>query len=841
MQFSLVLGCGLITLCVGAKFGCTPTTDSKGHGLGVVQGPDLNKDWCSNMESHDTVDKIMDKCELFCGAGRVPFLVGIPTYGFALGEIDQICLPDADQNLENEASSTVMTYDPTTMQNCKAWGQALNRIKRRTADFVAALDNMTYAELVFRACIHDSVAKLSDAVGSPETKETIMMAESDTERMPTYLQVVNSHLKDILSDGECRRDLRAAMSRLQEAGKTLKKSMDDNLPSVRNYFKMCDKMFVATGTSNEYLLDVCNVISPNCLSPEDDNSKHVGCCCGTVPLTDNYNIQWSGRRLSDNAGSDESEEGEKMVDVCGAASKSFNPDKATKMATLKKTAAGRNILSNYETALKESYPDYKTCGNRRLAGSLQDAAEDVRLGARSRSSIEKVSRRLKKLTTCEPQRATLQGLNETLRAAFWKDTETDYCSKVTDTNGLMETCETFCGKNSVPLLLGGTTFGFNQSSMDSVCISPGEPVELGSRTVAQCHKDAKSLHAVRVKSAKFIADLAILEARKLEFTAEIMDTVKRMTDDIKAQAAGRIDDAEVGAKINALRDLLNELTSELTSGSVGSGARFHLSQATDSLGKSSNELQDELDKAIPALDDLLNKCDRLFTGIGSEQEYLLDLCSQTSTTCIEKNTARHAGCCCGYMPLLALGSQNTPVDTIPGLSGSLLDFDAETPRARVAARRLETSTLVFHTCAESEKDSEIQVNEAEANVKELGYEYLLADAEAALKAKYPDHYSCPLPEFTCETQTGGTCGFMGGCHGSRNAECRDGKCVCGGGRCVAPSSPGRCISRADAEEEHANNMIETSFANIQRPTLLMFLLGTAVCIGWFTPHSQVMG
>merc|ERR1712187_171476 len=238
-----------------------------------------------------------------------------------------------------------------------------------------------------------------------------------------------------------------------------------------------------------------------------------------------------------------------------------------------------------------------------------------------------------------------------------------------------------------------------------------------------------------------------------------------------------------------------------------------------------------------ALDDLLNNCDRLFTGIGSDQEYLLDLCSQTSTTCIEKENARHAGCCCGYMPLLALGSQDTPVHTIPGLSGSLRDDDAEIPRARVAARRLETITPVFHTCAQSEKDSQTEVKEAEANVKQLGYDYLLTDEKAALHAKYPDYYSCPS-QFTCEIQTGGTCTFLGGCDESRNAECRDGKCVCASGSCVAPSDPGKCISEAAAQEEHEKNVV--SVAHFQRPALLLTLFGTAMCISWFAPQSHAM-
>lgn len=818
----LVVGCVFVTLSEGAKFGCTSTTDSKNHGLKVIQDPDVNKDFCESLETHNTVENIMGKCELFCGQGTVPFMVGIPTHGFPLGDIDQICLPG------NDTSSAVMTFDPTGLRNCKSWASALNRIKMRTAEFVAALDNMTYAELIFRSCIEEAVTKLTEAVASPETKETIMMVSKESDMMPTYVDLINAHLSELLSDGKCRRDLRAAMTRLKVAGETLKDAMDNYLPSVRKYFNSCDRMLVATGTSNEYLLDVCNVRSPNCLAPDDVDSKHVACCCGVVPVTGKYSIENTNRRLSD-------AEPEALVDVCGEASASFKSDKATKTQILQQTSYGKKVLSEYEAALKNSYPDFSACDKRRLVGVSSGVSQDLEDASKSDGSdipLGKRSRRLQKLTGCEPQRATLQGTSETLRAAFWKDTETDYCSKLTDADGLMNTCKAFCGRNSVPLLMGSTAFGFNQSGMDSVCLEPGEPVSLASDTVDKCHKDANSLLAVQTKSAKFIADLNVLEARKVEFEAGIKATVKRMTKDIKDKAADKINDAEVGKKIDALQTLLKDLTSELTSGSVSSGARFHLTKAADSLGKSSDELQAQLDVALPALEDLLTNCDRLFTGIGSEQEYLLDLCSQTSTMCIEKDTGRHAGCCCGYMPLLALGFQNVPVHTIPGLSGSLReDPGAEIPRARVAARRLKTSEPVFHTCAESELLSKDQVDEAEANVKELGFDYLFTDVKVAKSAKYPEYYTCPTSDTsTCAKNTGGTCNFLSGCDESRNAECRDGKCVCGGDACVDATDNGRCCSGPSCVKE-----MKMGSAKFQRPTVLVSLLGVAGCLTWCIP------
>ena len=52
------------------------------------------------------------------------------------------------------------------------------------------------------------------------------------------------------------------------------------------------------------------------------------------------------------------------------------------------------------------------------------------------------------------------------------------------------------------------------------------------------------------------------------------------------------------------------------------------------------------------------------------REYLLDLCSQTSTACVEDSLGRHAGCCCGYSPLIALGANTIPTATIDGIANS---------------------------------------------------------------------------------------------------------------------------------------------------------------------------
>merc|ERR1719401_51905 len=200
--------------------------------------------------------------------------------------------------------------------------------------------------------------------------------------------------------------------------------------------------------------------------------------------------------------------------------------------------------------------------------------------------------------------------------------------------------------------------------MESACGVSGDLVQVDSVQVSRCHDHTKALRAVQVKTAAFKAKLDVLAAEKIRFEASISDTVKEMTEKIKEKADTVIERAEVGKKIYALQKLLEETAAPLTSSAAGAGAKPFLNDAINAVKTAGGELSDSLDGALTGVGELLTKCNRLFTGVGPEKEYLLDMCSQTSATCTEKETGRHAGCCCGYLPLLALG-KDPATHTIP--------------------------------------------------------------------------------------------------------------------------------------------------------------------------------
>merc|ERR550539_969680 len=149
----------------------------------------------------------------------------------------------------------------------------------------------------------------------------MMNVKTTAELLPTYMALVQAHLHEFLSDGKLKSDLMSAVSVLADAGSALQSTLVVHLDSVKQYFNKCSVPLLATGSANEYMIDLCNQMTPNCLAPDDVDAKHVGCCCGAVPLTGSFGLsgESASRRLAEDVES---------VDICGEASSLVKEDKA---------------------------------------------------------------------------------------------------------------------------------------------------------------------------------------------------------------------------------------------------------------------------------------------------------------------------------------------------------------------------------------------------------------------------------------------------------------------------------------------------------------------------------
>ncbi|CAK9059246.1 unnamed protein product, partial [Durusdinium trenchii] len=308
------------------KFSCTSTTDTKGVGLDVLQTETTNTDFCSEMPTTDTVGELVDSCAAFCGGGNIPLLVGIPSYGFSHSDIDKVCLAD---------DNSLAQYNASHMNNCRAWSQALQLINTRAAGLVAALENMTMAQLNFKAGIALKSKELAATMASDQTKDRLLSVTS-SQTASEYRTILEAGVSDFLSSGKYRRDLQDTMEVLRNAGRTLDAALSSNLPQLRKFVDLCGDLLVSTGGTFGITGET-----------------------GTPPQNS------TGRRLQTAGG---------PVDVCAEAEVVFKDDKSQRYAELQSTAEGNQLLQAHLSALATAYPDFYSESNCRSSRRL-DAAE----------------------------------------------------------------------------------------------------------------------------------------------------------------------------------------------------------------------------------------------------------------------------------------------------------------------------------------------------------------------------------------------------------------------------------------------------------------------------------
>lgn len=771
------ISCLLLCTYAGAqRFGCTPTVDTKSKGLKVFQTATTNTDFCSNVETTDSIGELVDTCSAFCGNGNIPLLVGIPSFGFSHADIDNVCL--ADEN-------SLAQYNPTRMNDCQMWSQALRLIQTRAAGLVAALENMTMAQLNFRSGIAIKSKELA-ATMSSETVKYQMSDATSSQKAPTYRSILVEGVQDFLASGRYRRDLEDTMQVVRNAGRNLDSVLTSNLPQLSKFVEQCGDLLVSTGPSNEYLLDICIQTGAVCLG--DAEAQHIGCCCSTIPLGGTFGITGEtganqqanfSRRLQTING---------PVDVCAEAEVLFGPEQARRQTELGTSIEGTALLEAHLAATKEAYPDFfstSNCRSRRLESYESEQISEAELPRNAASRNLKLDG-----LTCSPPKATMGDTD--YKAAFWAETEENYCGDILPASGtamrdedLSDICKSFCGDETVPLTIGSLNFGFNQTTMDGICLD-GEILEPNSSFVETCHEHARAMQNVQIKLAAFVASLSVLEAQKTLYEANAKKAAADLKAAIEARATDVLQAAAVDEKISKLKDLLIQETASMkTSGT----AYLAIKQAVEDVKQKGSDLQTTLSESLGALDTLVTDCNKLFTGVGSSNEYLLDICTQTSTACVETDIGRHVGCCCGYSPLIALGRSTVPTATIDGLAASR--FSSDTTGKTRTARRLATAP--YSVCGEAYKISKPKVDEAHQQVQELGQEDLIQQHLIIMARRYPDQFGCHFPG--CMIDTGGTCSLFN-CDASRGpVECVNGKCQCQQGYCANPS--GTCISVND--------------------------------------------
>jgi len=315
-----------------------------------------------------------------------------------------------------------------------------------------------------------------------------------------------------------------------------------------------------------------------------------------------------------------------------------------------------------------------------------------------------------------------------LKVAWQDATNKDYCKNLFSQNELSNQCAKFCGAESVPFMLGDRGYGFNQSAMDAVCLSPGEKM-FDQAFVDQCHEHASSFTKVQEKMANLVAKLEVLEKAQFFVAETAQDATSNLRKVMKEEAEAKIDFA--AGQENKIRVLSDLAKTALLDVLGGGKAADQLSKSAQGVQSAFEFVQAALKEALPKLSFLVQNCSTLVTGVGPNREYLLDMCATSSgSACIDGEYGRHLGCCCGYNPISAFGLSTARTSvTIPGTgSGS--------------QRRLSSAEASFNICVEGKKAAMQDISNLQAEVSNLGAEasQRWLQAEEEKRNRYSDYF-----------------------------------------------------------------------------------------------------
>jgi len=178
---------------------------------------------------------------------------------------------------------------------------------------------------------------------------------------------------------------------------------------------------------------------------------------------------------------------------------------------------------------------------------------------------------------------------------------------------------------------------------------------------------------------------------------------------------------------------------------AGTSAKANLERKLKQLQQAAKGLTVVLDEFILGTNEFLADCDGLFTGVGSGNFYLMDLCRVVGRECMTEEAAERVGCCCGYAPLVNFGNVRVLADTIP---------------AKQKERRLSLTETVTETsiCSKAEDANHEFRAEVKSQLESLDRGDLLSEYEHNLVNRYC--FSDPVS--LCDTFDPADCTVGGG-------------------------------------------------------------------------------
>jgi len=295
----------------------------------------------------------------------------------------------------------------------------------------------------------------------------------------------------------------------------------------------------------------------------------------------------------------------------------------------------------------------------------------------------------------------------------------------------VQQCEAFCaidGKQlGLPLVMGTTTFGFGFTDMRDLCVGgtrDSDVMRFNDSDIGYCRSRSGALTSIETEAAAFVGAVEVFKAEQVALRAKMQARVNELQTELRSpEFQGEMDRAV--DKMSVLRAKF-QVFREQSAGGGQSATDFK--DAIDQVKDSGESLKRVMDASLLQFSQFLTNCNEMFLGVGSQSEFLLDICSQANVACVDADQAEHVGCCCAVNPVTA--GRGFQIAGAGGLAGLNLT-------SRVARRAAGAASV--NVCAQARLDSASKVADAEQRVRSLGQEAMLQEQQQALAAAYSEY------------------------------------------------------------------------------------------------------
>mmetsp|Transcript_14534 Transcript_14534/g.25555 ORF Transcript_14534/g.25555 Transcript_14534/m.25555 type:complete len:890 (+) Transcript_14534:85-2754(+) len=738
--------------------------NAKDGSISVNVPAQVKRDLCGDQDPAVTNDKMQDQCSAFCAIGGLPLglplLMGSESFGFNKDQMEDICL--------NTKGDSFLEHDRALYNECKEKSFALRQIEEKAADFVAYVDILKLEILWWRTAAQEKSRSLQTELASPTFKKEMRAATNKTASLKAAID--RSEWKVHVSTNVGSGDLERAVDKVAQGGESLRATVNTQVVIYEEFLRDCNKLFTAEDQNKYFMLDICAQGNEECI--EVPEAIHVGCCCGVNPLalelTHHIDGKMPTRRLTDwlvdGTGVSDEDQGIDDFSICAESKKRSSAGIAAATARLQSMSHGSEALQQYNIDLQEAHPEYTSqCGSGRSLRRLGEDQTGIEKGADRGTTNNKTStgertahpasaRKLQTGTKLQCNPTSSKTEDGDLLVEFTDRTRLGLCQfdpTVTEAQ-MQQQCDAFCEPHGVPITMGTEEFGFDLSQMESIILSPrGGLLTHDTAELEQCMSDRNAFREILVRTASFIEKLDVFLAAKMFYTGQTQAAVEDLKRYVQTAEFAR-NMAEAPNKLKTFKDALeSQVAAKMNA--HNSAAQTKLEAGKEGLKAALSNLDSTLTQELPKLQRFLKICNKLYVAVGPRQEYLLDICAQESTACIEETDSRthsvgHVGCSCGFNPVTTIGFTDVeyPIAGVAGVDSRRLQLQDITAEVKKTSDLLAPVNYPdddqIDICGTAWEAARFEVARINQETQALGQAAVLDDYERRMAVAYGNEY-----------------------------------------------------------------------------------------------------